>query len=56
MGAVRIIITVVFLIFAFSFFLTSFNATQKPGGERTANATFIYGTVLAALTYVMWAF
>lgn len=58
MGTVRIILTVVFLLFAFSFFLTSFNMTQKPGtyDERAANATFIYGTVLSALTYVMWAF
>ena len=57
MGVVKIIITVVFLLFSASFLLTSFNAVQKPGthGEKSAVVTFIFGTTLAALTYAMWA-
>lgn len=53
MLAVRIVISVIFLFFAFYFLLLAGN---NKGKESATVTNVIIGTMLAILTYAMWHF
>lgn len=52
MGIVRVIITILFVFFAFYFLMLASNS----GKESKTVTYFLAGTTLAILTYFMWAF